>query len=93
MARQVVPLTDPKCRLVKFSTTGGNKLCDGGGLYLEVLRSGAKKWRMRYRSPQSGKESMLTFGDYPAVPLARARAERARRRAACAGPGPGRAPY
>lgn len=78
MARQVVPLTDPKCRLAKFSTAGGNKLFDGGGLYLEVLRSGAKKWRMRYRSPQTGKESMLTFGDYPAVPLARARAERAR---------------
>ncbi|MGE8588324.1 MAG: tyrosine-type recombinase/integrase, partial [Alcaligenes sp.] len=35
-------------------------------------------WRMRYRNPATGKESMLTFGDYPAVPLARARAERAR---------------
>ncbi|KAG1387890.1 hypothetical protein G6F58_013584 [Rhizopus delemar] len=33
---------------------------------------------MRYRNPATGKESMLTFGDYPAVPLARARAERAR---------------
>lgn len=78
MARQVVPLTDPKCRLAKFNAAGGNKLFDGGGLFLELLRSGAKKWRMRYRSPQTGKESMLTFGDYPAVPLARARAERAR---------------
>lgn len=78
MARQVVPLTDPKCRQAKFSPAGGNKLFDGGGLYLELLRSGAKKWRVRYRSPVTGKESMLTIGDYPAVPLARARAERAR---------------
>lgn len=78
MARQVVPLTDPKCRLAKFNPAGGNKLFDGGGLFLELLRSGTKKWRMRYRNPATGKESMLTFGDYPAVPLARARAERAR---------------
>lgn len=78
MARQVVPLTDPKCRLAKFNPAGGNKLFDGGGLFLELLRSGAKKWRMRYRNPATGKESMLTFGDYPAVPLVRARAERAR---------------
>lgn len=33
---------------------------------------------MRYRNPTSGKESMLAFGDCPAVPLARARAERVR---------------
>lgn len=78
MARQVVPLTDPKCRLARFNEAGGNKLFDGGGLFLELLRSGAKKWRLRYRSPVTGKESMLTIGDYPAVPLARARAERAR---------------
>lgn len=78
MARQVVPLTDPKCRQAKFSPAGGNKLFDGGGLFLELLRSGAKKWRVRYRSPITGKESMLTIGNYPAVPLARARAERAR---------------
>ncbi|KAG1320245.1 hypothetical protein G6F63_014356 [Rhizopus arrhizus] len=32
IARQVVPLTDPKCRLAKFNPAGGNKLFDGGGL-------------------------------------------------------------
>ncbi|MFY4259585.1 Arm DNA-binding domain-containing protein [Achromobacter xylosoxidans] len=62
MARQVVPLTAPKCRQAKFSPTGGNKLFDSGGLFLELLRSGAKKWRVRYRSPVTGKESMLTIG-------------------------------
>src|SRR5690606_17772528 len=78
MARQIVPLTDVKCRQAKYAPDGKKKLFDGGGLYLELKPSGAKKWRMKYvRPPEAGraagKESRLTFGDYPAVSLAGAR--------------------
>lgn len=43
------------------------KLADGGGLYLEVLPSGAKSWRLKYRF--AGKEKRLVFGLYPTVTL------------------------
>jgi len=47
------------------------KLADGQGMYLEVLPSGAKSWRMKYRFV--GKEKRLVFGLYPAVSLKTAR--------------------
>ena len=50
------------------------KLADGAGLYLEVVPSGSRYWRMKYRF--NGKEKRLAFGVYPAVPLAQARALR-----------------
>jgi len=68
------PLTDARCRNARYSADGGNKLFDGGGLHLHLLPSGAKKWRLKYRF--QGKENLLTFGDYPAVSLADARARR-----------------
>jgi hypothetical protein len=35
MPRQVVPLSDTKCEAARYSPDGkGNKLADGGGLYL-----------------------------------------------------------
>jgi len=77
MARQIVPLTDGKCRQAKYSEAGSNRLFDGGGLYLELARSGAKRWRMKYRRPVTRKENVLTFGDYPSVSLVRAREARA----------------
>jgi Arm DNA-binding domain len=46
-------------------------VADAKGLYLEVRPSGAKTWRMRYQF--AGRDKKLTFGDYPAVPLAIAR--------------------
>lgn len=77
MPRQVVPLTDAKCRQAKHKPTGGNRMFDGGGLYLEMVKSGSKFWRMKYRRPGTKKETSLTFGEYPAMPLAKAREERA----------------
>lgn len=76
MARLITPLTDTRCRQAKYNREGGgNKLFDGGGLYLEIMASGAKKWRMKYRQANK-KENLLSFGDYPAVSLVDARAER-----------------
>ncbi|QSX75613.1 tyrosine-type recombinase/integrase [Lysobacter arenosi] len=44
---------------------------DGHGLYLEVMPSGSRFWRMKFR--HNGKESRLSFGPYPEVGLAEAR--------------------
>lgn len=55
------------------------KLADGGGLYLEVLPTGSKSWRLKYRI--GGIEKRMTFGLYPVVTLkdARDRAHEARK--------------
>ncbi|HDE2054337.1 TPA: integrase arm-type DNA-binding domain-containing protein, partial [Klebsiella pneumoniae] len=50
------------------------QLADGAGLYPEVVPSGSRYWRMKYRF--NGKEKRLDFGVYPAVSLAQARALR-----------------
>ena len=47
------------------------RLFDGKGLYLEVLPSGGKYWRLKYR--YAGKEKRLALGVYPEVTLAVAR--------------------
>lgn len=47
------------------------KLSDGGALFLAVLSSGQKSWRLKYRHP--GKEKLLTLGLYPTVSLKDAR--------------------
>src|SRR3546814_4438660 len=39
------------------------KLADGAGLYLEVMPTGARYWRFRYRI--AGKDTRLAFGVYP----------------------------
>jgi integrase len=50
------------------------KLSDGGGMYLEVMPSGSKYWRLKYRF--EGKEKRLALGVYPDVSLALARERR-----------------
>lgn len=50
------------------------KLGDGGGLYLLIQPGGSKLWRMKYY--WHGKERLLSFGVFPAVGLADARAKR-----------------
>ena len=54
------------------------KLFDGEGLYLEVLPTGGKYWRMKYRF--AGKEKCLALGVYPYVTLADARERRTQAR-------------
>ena len=50
------------------------KMADGNGMYLEVMPSGAKYWRLKYR--HMGKEKRLALGVYPDVSLAEARDKR-----------------
>ncbi len=50
------------------------KLADSGGLYLLVLPSGQRYWRMNYRHQE--KYRTLAFGVWPDVELADARAKR-----------------
>lgn len=47
------------------------KVTDSGGLYIYVLTSGSKSWRIKYR--YEGKEKTHTIGLYPAFSLAEAR--------------------
>jgi integrase len=51
------------------------KLFDGGGLYLDVVPSGSRIWRFKFRQ-QNGKENRLTFGPYPEITLQDAREKR-----------------
>jgi integrase len=50
------------------------KLSAGGGLYLEVMPTGAKYWRWKYR--HAGKEKRIALGVFPAISLADARLRR-----------------
>lgn len=50
------------------------KKADGGGLYLQVMPTGAKYWRLKYRI--GGKEKRMALGVYPDVTLAKARERR-----------------
>ncbi len=66
-------LSDAKCKAAKPNGTPF-KLFDGGGLYLWVSPKGTKVWRMAYRL--IGKQQTISFGPYPDVSLAEARAKR-----------------
>jgi hypothetical protein len=50
------------------------KASDGMGMYLHVMPTGARIWRMDYR--YDGKRKSLTIGDFSIVPLAAARERR-----------------
>jgi len=76
MPKLIAPLTDIQLRTAK-PTDKPYKLSDGGGLYVEVMSNGSKFWRMKVRQA-NGKESRLTFGCYPELTLAGARAERSK---------------
>ena len=89
MPKRVAPLTQLQVRRARPKEKP-YKLADGGGLYLEVMPSGGKLWRMKYRKPD-GKENKLCFGAFPALSLADARARRDEaRQLAAAGADPGR---
>lgn len=63
-------LTDVVIR--KLKPTGKRfKVSDTNGLILEVMLSGAKFFRYRFKL--DGKESIYTIGEYPIIPLAMAR--------------------
>ena len=73
MAKEMGKLT-----VLAAKSAGQGKHFDGGGLYLEVLPSGSRIWRLKYR--HAGKESRSTFGRFPEVGLAEARERAAKAR-------------
>lgn len=69
-----MPLTDTAIKNAKPGLTI-KKLSDGSGLQLWVKPNGAKLWCLAYRD-QAGKQQKLSFGPYPDLSLADARAKR-----------------
>jgi len=70
-------LTDKNCLNAKPKDSP-HRLTGSGGMYLMVLPTGGKSWRWKYRF--LGKEKLMTFGQYPDVSLADARAHCAQAR-------------
>jgi integrase len=83
MPKIVIPLTDTTVKSARPKEKP-YKLADGGGLYLEVMPTGSKLWRMKFKQA-SGNESRLAFGSYPEISLMEARKKRAAARAQLAG--------
>ncbi len=79
MPRVTLPLTEMQCQRARYQPGGGNRLYDGGGLYLQLQPTGAKLWRFKYRFAAS--EKLLALGAYPAVGREAARQARADARA------------
>lgn len=72
-------LTDRACKNAAPADKG-QKLYDGGGLFLFVSPTGSKTWRLAYRF--DGKPKTMGFGPYPDVTLAQARIKRDEAKAA-----------
>jgi integrase len=83
MAKLVLPLVDMQLKKAKPKDRA-YKLSDGGGLYLEVMPTGSKLWRLKFKQ-NSGSESRLALGSYPEVSLLEARKRRAAAREQMAG--------
>ena len=64
-------LTDMRVRAAKPAAKP-YKLFDAHQLYLHVSPSGGRHWRWKYK--YDGKEKLLSFGAYPLIDLAEARA-------------------
>jgi integrase len=71
----ILKLTHKSCETAKPKAKP-YKLSDGGGLYLEVMTSGSKLWRMKYRFHH--KEKRLALGAFPTITLLEAREGRER---------------
>jgi integrase len=71
-------LTDKQIRAFKPDTKS-YKRSDSKGLYVEVMPTGSKLWRLKFRV--AGKEKRLALGAYPEVSLAEARKRRDEHRA------------
>ncbi|QQJ96425.1 integrase arm-type DNA-binding domain-containing protein [Burkholderia ambifaria] len=73
-----MPLTDTAIRTAKPGPKI-QKIYDSNGLFLQVMPSGQKYWRLKYYF--AGKEKLLALGVYPDVSLAVARKKRDEARA------------
>ena len=82
-------LSDAKVRNAKPKVKA-YKIADGEGLFLLIMPSGSKYWRLKYFF--AGKEKLLALGVYPEIGLADARERRAQaRKVLAAGNDPGEA--
>ena len=73
-------LTDAKIKVLKHSgKKTPDRHLDRDQLYLYILPTGTKSWRLRYR--YHGKEDVFVIGQYPQVSLKDARYEGAKARA------------
>ena len=82
-----ISLSDAKIRNTK-PRTKPYKIVDGEGLFLLIMPSGSKYWRLKYFF--AGKEKLLALGVYPEITLADARERRAQaRKVLAAGNDPG----
>jgi integrase len=70
----LMPRDSGKLTVLAARNAGVGRHFDGLGLYLEVLPTGSRIWRLKYR--HAGKESRATFGHFPEVGLAEARRRR-----------------
>lgn len=68
-----MPLTDTTVRHA-VAREKPYKMADAQGLYIQVMPTGTKHWKMKYRF--EGREKKLSFGEYPRVSLRAARDER-----------------
>lgn len=64
-------LSDTRLRTLKPADKAFSE-SDGGGLYIEVMPTGKKRWGLKYRT-LAGKQETVRLGDYPAYSLAEAR--------------------
>ncbi len=64
-------LSDTKLRTLKAADKVFSE-SDGGGLYIEVMPTGKKRWGLKYRT-LTGKQETIRLGGYPAYSLAEAR--------------------
>lgn len=75
MARTTKPLTNTEISNAK-PRSKVYTLSDGGGLQLRIKPNGSKMWLLDYYRPYTKARTCLSFGAYPAVSLAAARAKR-----------------
>ncbi|GAA3758544.1 tyrosine-type recombinase/integrase [Terriglobus aquaticus] len=73
-----MPLTDATIRQLKPAEKP-RKVSDGKGLYVEVMPTGGKLWRLKYRI--HGKEKRISLGTFPETGLKVARESRDEARA------------
>ena len=84
-----IALSDAAVRNAKAKSKS-YKMSDGDGLFLLVMPTGSKYWRLKYFF--AGKEKLLALGVYPEVSLGDARERRAQaRKVLAAGNDPGEA--
>jgi len=80
MARTTKPLTNTEVAKAKPKAKVYT-LSDGGGLQLRIKPNGSKIWLLDYYRPYTGKRTSISFGSYPHIGLADARAKRDEARA------------